>query len=284
MLKTIRTMDGNQARSDGSKPTRARGELGFSLVELLIVILVIGIIMGGVFRAIALMQQTSTSQQVKLDLTQQAREFVDQLTQDLRSSGYPNLRNMSQGSVDAAGNLLTYPATPENAVGLIYVNYNQLWFAGNVDGTEQTDPVTGNLNGTANVKIIKYDLIQTGTNCPCLRRSEYLRTAYQDPVTDAQNTTAADQLEIQGVQNGTGWANAIFTAYNPSSGTAITQAIDFTNNASLMATVNSLRVVLAVQSPYKDSTGAYPVTQVISTIALSNCSEAHGSTRSSFSC
>src|SRR5215471_19493064 len=129
-----------------------RRQYGFSLVEMLIVVLVVGIIMGGLFRVLALMQRTSTSEQVKLDLTQQAREFIDQLSHDLRSAGYPNLRNMSQGSVDSAGNLLTYPATPENAVGLIYVSYNQLWFAGNVDGTAQTDAVSGLPNGTANVK------------------------------------------------------------------------------------------------------------------------------------
>ncbi len=257
--------------------------MGFSLMEMLIVVAIVGVVMAGLFRIIALMQRTSTSEQVKLDLTQQAREFIDQLSHDLRSAGYPNVRNMSQGSVDAAGNLLTYPATPENAVGLIYVNYNQLWFAGNVDGTAQLDG-SGNPNGTANVKIIKYDLVQTGTNCPCLRRSEYIRSSYLDPVSDAQNTTTPDQLEIQGVQNGHGWNDAIFTAYDPTTQSAITQAIDFTSTASIIAKVNSLRVVMAVQSPYKDGTGAYPVTQVVSTIALSNCSEAHGSTRNSFSC
>ena len=283
MKQTIRSEHSAKTCSGSSKANCIPSQKGFSLMEMLIVVAIVGIVMAGLFRVIGLMQRTSTSEQVKLDLTQQAREFIDQLSHDLRSAGYPNVRNMSQGSVDAAGNLLTYPATPENAVGLIYVNYNQLWFAGNVDGTAQLDS-SGNPNGTANVRIIKYDLIPTGTKCPCLRRSEYVRSSYLDPVADAQNTTTPDQLEIQGVQNGNGWNDAIFTAFDPTTQSAITQAIDFTNSASIIAKVNSLRVVMAVQSPYKDGTGAYPVTQVVSTIALSNCSEAHGSTRNSFSC
>jgi prepilin-type N-terminal cleavage/methylation domain-containing protein len=265
---------------------------GFSLIEMMVVMAVITVIMGAVFQSIWSTQQVSVSQQVKLDLTQQARQFIDQLTSDLRSSGYPNTRNVSQGSTDPANpsgtcpdgssNLLTSPCDPSNGVGLIYVNNNQLWFAGDVDGTEATD-ASNNLLGAANVKIIKYDYKATGTNCPCLVRSEYLRTAYQDPVADAQNTAAVDQLEIQGVQNGTS-ADPIFTAYDPITGNAVTLPIDFLNNANTIAGVNSIRVVLEVQSPRPDSSGAYPVTRVAASIALSNCSQAWGGTRNTFSC
>ena len=270
---------------------RSAFESGFSLIEMMVVMAVITVIMGVVFKSIALTQQTSTSQQIKVDLTQQARQFVDQLTRDLRSAGYPNTRNMSQGSTDPlyAGacpdtttNSETSPCDPSNGVGLIYLNYNQLWFAGDVDGTESTD-AGGNLAGTANVKIIKYDYFAAGPNCPCLRRSEYLRTAYQDPVADASGTVAVDQLEIQGVQNGTA-ADPIFTAYDPSTGIQEPWPVDFTNTANQMATINSLRVVLAVQSSSRDMSGAFPITRVVSTIALSNCSEAWGGTRNTFSC
>jgi len=258
---------------------------------MMVVMAVITVIMGVVFKSIALTQQTSTSQQIKLDLTQQARQFMDQLTRDLRSTGYPNTRNMEQGATDPlyAGacpdtttNSETSPCDPSNGVGLIYLNFNQLWFAGDVDGTETTD-AGGNLIGTAKVKIVKYDYYAVGPNCPCLRRSEYLRTTYQDPVADANGTVAVDQMEIQGVQNGTA-ADPIFTAYNPTTGVQVPWPIDFTNTANLMATINSLRIVLAVQSSSKDSTGAFPITRVVSTVALSNCSEAWGGTRNTFSC
>src|SRR5437773_9641300 len=81
---------------------RVRAQGGFSLIEMMVVLAIITIIMGSVFKAIDLTQQTSRSQDMKLDLTQQAREFVDQLTHDLRNAGYPYMRNMANGMVDSS--------------------------------------------------------------------------------------------------------------------------------------------------------------------------------------
>src|ERR1700751_5027149 len=66
---------------------------GFSLIEMMVAIAVLTLIMGVVFGSINRAQQTSSSEQIKLGLTQQGREFMDQLTRDLRSTGYPNWRN-----------------------------------------------------------------------------------------------------------------------------------------------------------------------------------------------
>jgi prepilin-type N-terminal cleavage/methylation domain-containing protein len=253
---------------EGSRTSSFRQQGGFSLIETMIVIGVITVIMAAVFKSINLTQQTSSSQQVKLDLTQQARSFMDQLTRDLRSTGYPNWRNMDPTS---AGIVTT---NQYNAPGLIKIDVGTLWFAGDVDGTENY--VAGVPQGTALVKIIRYDLVNNGPGCPCLRRTEFLRNG-GDPVLDAANPgIAVAQLEIQNVQNGSA-ADPIFTAYNPATGAAIALPVDFTNNATTVAAINSLKVSLQVQSLYKDSTGAYPVTRVVSTIALSNCSEALGS-------
>jgi prepilin-type N-terminal cleavage/methylation domain-containing protein len=245
-------------------------QTGFSLIEMMVVLAIITIIMGSVFKAIDLTQQTSRTQQVKLDLTQEAREFVDQLTHDLRNSGYPTQRNMTSGTTDPgnAAYMLVSPTAPHNAPGLIYVDNGALWFAGNLDGTPDTP-------GTAFVKIVRYDYVAAGPgepNCPCLRRTEFKRSG-GDPFADASAPGAAPaQLEIQGVQNGTSAANAIFTVYD-GAGNAIPLPINFDSGATI-AGINSLKVALTVQSPQKDNTGAYPVTTVVSSIALSNCSEA----------
>jgi prepilin-type N-terminal cleavage/methylation domain-containing protein len=50
-------------------------ERGFSLIELMVVCLVLVIVLGGVFRVINHVMQRSQVEQVKVDLTQQAREF-----------------------------------------------------------------------------------------------------------------------------------------------------------------------------------------------------------------
>jgi len=262
----------NQTRLQAWKPVGRRTgqglQRGFSLVETMVVVAIITIIMAAVFKSINLTQQTSASQQAKLDLTQQAREFMDQLTRDLRSTGYPNWRNMDPTS---AGIVTT---NQYNAPGLIKIDIGTLWFAGDVDGTENY--AAGVPQGVALVKIIRYDLVNAGPSCPCLRRTEFLRNG-GDPVLDASNPgVAVAQLEIQNVQNGTA-ADPIFTAYDPTTGNVVALPVDFTNNATTVAKINSLKVVLAVQSPYKDSTGAFPVTRVVSTISLSNCSEALGS-------
>lgn len=253
---------------------------GFSLIEMMVVLLVITVIMGSVFKSINLTQQTASSQKTRLDLTQQAREFMDQITRDLRSMGYPNFRNMSSNQTDpnnngvcpdGTTNLLKSPCDPTNGVGLILVNTGQLYFAGNVDGIQSPAGP-----GYASVKIIRYDLVPAGANepnCPCLRRTEYLRTAYQDPVQDAQNTLSTQQLEIQGVQNGTA-ADPIFTAYDPTTGAAIALPIDFDKNALTIAGVNSIKIVLAVQGTLPDNTGNLPFTRVVASVALNNCSEA----------
>jgi len=76
------------------------------------------------------------------------------------------------------------------------------------------------------------------------------------------------------VQGGTTAADAIFTVYD-ATGTAITLPIDFDNNAQTLASINSLKIKLSVQSANKDFTGGYPVTTVVSSMALMNsCSEA----------
>ncbi len=248
-------------------PVRRRNhsaQKGFSLIEMMVAIAVLTIIMGAVFGSINRAQQTSASEQAKLDLTQQAREFMDQLTRDMRNTGYPNFRNTDPTSASAQ------ITSANNAPGIIYVDYKSLWFAGDVDGT--VSPA-----GTAVVKIVRYDLDNNGPNCPCLRRTEYLRTG-GDPYADASNPgTAVAQMEIQGVQNGT-TADPIFTPWDPIAASPVTTAVQFvdTLTAQEMAKINSIKVVLAVQAQQKDYTGAYPVTRVTSTIALSNCSEAYG--------
>ena len=83
---------------------------------------------------------------------------------------------------------------------------------------------------------------------------------------------AVAQLEIQGVQN-----TDIFTVYDDT-GTALGLPLDFSdpNDASKLANINSLKVLLTGQSVVKDSTGVFPTTTVASSVALNNCSEAMG--------
>src|SRR5207249_5228858 len=110
---------------------RKTGMRGFSLIELMIVLVVLLIIAGAIFQVINLATERSSTEQTKLDMFQEAREFMDQMSRDLRQAGYPNPRNVSQEV------LTQVPARNDHhaAAGLVKIDGGDLWFEGDVDGT-----------------------------------------------------------------------------------------------------------------------------------------------------
>src|SRR4026207_1952970 len=67
---------------------------GFSLIEMMIVIVIVLIISGVILQVINLAGARSATEQTKTDVFQEAREFMDQMSRDLRQAGYPSPRNM----------------------------------------------------------------------------------------------------------------------------------------------------------------------------------------------
>src|SRR5437667_3534114 len=147
---------------------------GFSLMETMIVLVIVLSITGAIFQMINVTTQRTASEQTKVDRFQEAREFMDQMTRDLRQAGYPNLRNMDPS-------VITAPSIGQDtriAVGPVQVDAGDLWFEGDVDGT-----------GT--VSVVRYHYDTTGTNCPCLKRSQVAK-AQGDPLA---NTNFQYQVE-----------------------------------------------------------------------------------------
>src|SRR2546422_7038384 len=103
---------------------------GFSLMETMIVLVIVLSITAAIFQTINMTTQRSTTEQAKLDMFQEAREFMDQMTRDLRQAGYPNARNYAPG-------VLNDPITEDAraAVGLVKIAAGELWFEGDVDGS-----------------------------------------------------------------------------------------------------------------------------------------------------
>jgi type II secretory pathway pseudopilin PulG len=234
------------------KRTRHQSGSGFSLVEMLIACALTTVIMGAIFAQIIQGQQNSTAEQAKLDLFQESREFMDQMARDLRASGYPNTRNFTTDPNTPA------EQSPQEAIGLVKMDVGQLWFESSIDGS-------------GNVSVIHYNLVTTGTNCPCLTRSQTPKIT-ADPLT---GQTETNQTEVQNVLNGS-TSDPIFQAYF-ADGTAVSLPIDITNNA--MANINSIFVTLKVQSPYPDPrTGQKPTMTLVSTVRLNNCSVAYPNT------
>src|SRR5213596_1432688 len=95
---------------------------GFSLIELMIVLVILLIISGAIFQIINLSTERSATEQTKLDMFQEAREFMDQMSRDLRQAGYPSPRNVSQSV------LTQNPLRKDKdaAAGLVKVNTGDL--------------------------------------------------------------------------------------------------------------------------------------------------------------
>jgi Tfp pilus assembly protein PilE len=136
---------------------------GFSLVELLIVCVILMVIMGAITRTVAEAIQRSQFEEVRMDLTQQAREFVDEFQRDLHQSGYPNCEMYFQNCKPY--NAVLYSSNTV-AAGLVHVDNTQVVFEADVDGS-----------GT--VSTVRYRLVDSNQafpragNCPCtIQRSQ----------------------------------------------------------------------------------------------------------------
>jgi prepilin-type N-terminal cleavage/methylation domain-containing protein len=228
-------------------------ERGFSLIELMISVVILLIVVGGIFGVIDVVNQRSSTEQAKLDMFQEAREFMDQMSRDLHQAGFPSTRHYIKDGI-----VTEDPAINDdlNAVGVVKVDSGDLWFEGDVDGTGV-------------VSIVRYHLDTTTDNgCPCLRRSQ-LPKINGDPVTG--QTAEVYQIQVQGVQN-----TDIFAAFSRgTTGTPITLPVNFTDDGASIASVDTVKAVLSLRSPIADpKTRQHPTTTLVMTAKLNNCSQA----------
>jgi prepilin-type N-terminal cleavage/methylation domain-containing protein len=245
--------------------TARRKQRGFTLIEMMFVLVIMSIMMAAVFQQINQVIQRSSAEQTKLDMFQEAREFMDQLSRDLHQAGYPNQNNFAPNQLGSVTKPI--PNDSKVAVGLVRVAPGELVFEGDVDGSGQ-------------VSSVSYHLDNTSVGCtpqPCLRRSQVTPKADNTAPT-AQQATASFQTEVQNVQNDVSSPlGYIFHAYR-GDGTEVTLPVDFATNANTIAGINTIKVVLIVQAQNPDrsvlNTGVRPVNTLISTIKLNNCSQA----------
>ena len=84
---------------------RTRRQRGFSLLEIMISLAILSIVLGVVIASISSMQSRNSVEVNKVDLTQSAREFMDQIVNDIHQSGYPGLNMFDPAT-------LTSPQSP----------------------------------------------------------------------------------------------------------------------------------------------------------------------------
>jgi prepilin-type N-terminal cleavage/methylation domain-containing protein len=229
------------------QPNRRRVERGFSLIELLTVIAILSIVTGGILLQLNTAQQRMTTEQVKVDNFDEARDFVDQFFRDINQIGYPNGRMVSFAPTIADTRV---------AVGLVKIDSNAIWFEGDVDGSGIVQSVQYMVNGS-------------GACALCLQRSEVAKVA--------GNPFTGQSAAIWGTEvNDVLLTNPIFTYYDASGNQITTLPADINSSGATLARVKTIHIALSIQNPaVMDPRTKQPIqTNFEGEVSLNNCSMA----------
>ena len=230
---------------------------GFSLIEMLIVVLILGIVSAGLFVQIDAAQQRAFTEQNKLDNFQEARDFVDQFFRDVNQIGYPNSRMIDTSVVWSP--VLATPLINDNrvAIGLVKIDANEIRFEGDMNGDGAVQSVIYMVNGS--------------TTCPlCLQRSQVDKAASADPLTGQSTNWGTEVNDVL--------SNPIFT-YFKADGTQVTGLpvdISTAGGAQTIASVKTIQVSLLIRNnSVLDPKTRQPIeTTFQGEVSLNNCSMA----------
>ena len=213
------------------KQPKLRASAGFSLVELMMVVLLLLIVVGALFSQIDRAQVRYRVEGQKLDLTQQEREFIDQFTRDLHQAGFPTMA--------VYGN--QYDLTRKyTAAGVWSISDTELHMEGDVDG----DGV---------VKSVVYSYFDgsgwagPGANpCPCLRRSSNPKQDNTNPSAQPVGTYFTEVENIIPINT-----QPIFSAYD-AGGNQLSINPTVTD-PNVLKTIKTVRITLTTQGKTKDN-------------------------------
>lgn len=255
---------------------------GFSLIELLIVVVVLMAVMGAVFRYINIAQRRFDTEQTKIDMTQQSREFMDSIARDLHMAGYPNRRMFQPGFLGAV-----WYDSPQVATGIVSMTATSLRLEGDVDNDGAVDSVLYQLVADFPVGA------GVPTQCPCrLQRGVRAKQIGVPSPMPLNQPNPVFFIEAQGIINSAGgiagglgnvgpgnfagYVNEpIFRAYDVA-GAPIALPVDLNTmnpvtGQSRVFDIRAIRVTLNVLGAQPDNqTRVRPVMSMSSTIGMNN--------------
>jgi prepilin-type N-terminal cleavage/methylation domain-containing protein len=232
-------------------------ECGFSLLEMMIVVLILSVVSAGIFMQMDTAQQRAFTEQVKLDNFQEARDFVDQFFRDVNQIGYPNSRMVDTTSV-LWSPALASPLINDNrmAIGLVKIDANEVRFEGDMNGDGVVQSVIYMVNGSGNCTL-------------CLQRSQVDKVS-GDPLTG--------QTQNWGTEVNDAIGTPVFS-YFKADGTQITVLpvdISTAAGAQTIASIKTIQVSLLIRNNnVLDPKTRQPIeTAFQGEVSLNNCSMA----------
>jgi prepilin-type N-terminal cleavage/methylation domain-containing protein len=239
------------------RTAHASGERGFTLIELMIVVAVLGIILGGIMVQLGNVVQRETTEQVKVDDFQEARDFVDQFFRDINQIGYPNIRMVDPSSPSFVPAInTTYPAIINDnrfGVGLVKIDANEIWFEGDTNGDGIPESIHYMINGS-------------GTCAQCLQRSQ-VNKANASPLAQGANwgTEVNDVI-----------SNPSFFYFTTSGAQVLGLPVDINGAPATLANIKTIQIKLTIQNPnVVDPKTKQPIqTTFEGEVSLNNCSMA----------
>lgn len=211
-----------------TKKVSSRAARGFSLMELLVSIFILALVSGAVFQQINLMQKKSSSEAMKVDMNQQAREFMDQTVHDLHMAGYPNASMYSNS---------LHPSMV--AAGLVSVSPTQILMEGDVNNDGRVYSVT--------ISYMANDPLDP--TCPCVRRSAQQKTD-ADPFSQGTNPQYTETQHLFPPGTGAGQSGEDLFAYYDQNGglVPIGDGVDIKTGPDTIAKIKTVKINLSMLS------------------------------------
>jgi prepilin-type N-terminal cleavage/methylation domain-containing protein len=233
---------------------------GFSLLELLVALAILGTIVAIAVQAGNQLVRTNNTVSNNVDLVQEGRQFMDQISSDIHMAGFPNYKMFDQsvsGGVSANSYAGTYNSgnyQNSQASGLSSATVNSLVFEGDVDNSGTVSQVTIRLCAGTN----------PGTNCTAPTSNSQCPCTMQRGIISktlaASGSTTPFYTELSGVMN-----TNVFTFFD------YTGAVSDPSTATGLINTRAIRIQLQVQSSRKDiANGTYSVATLDSEAKLSN--------------
>jgi len=200
---------------------KKRGQRGFTMLELMVSVAILTVVVGVVVDGLTRLMQRNKMETTKVDLTQESREFMDQIVNDINQTGYPSLKMFDPNNL---------PPSSNYSVGFVSVTPSAVQFEADADGT-----------GT--VKEVFIQLSPLNGPCPCtIQRGTVTKQQWQ--LNGAQPTY---YTEVTNVSN-----TNIFQGYD-NGGNNVPLAGAPTNNLA------ALEITLSVRASTPDTNGFFPV-------------------------